>query len=265
MGGHAPEPLPVEFTRLVEQGYKRDPLCRRKIAIARKLLEQELWETDVFVPGVRHVQKEPAFGGPVDTAAELRAICGVAFAQLGRSDALDVLGELLADPERIARVGAARGLGDAGRPDASALLRYKILEGDEEPEVIAACLESLLHLGDALDFCVRLLAAHDDRSEAAALALAGRRDPLALEPLRAWSDSALAEQRRRVGYVALALLRAEAATEHLLEAVRSGDQIDALAAAKALAIFKDDPAVVAKLRAAAPAKLRAELDDLLGR
>jgi len=176
-----------------------------------------------------------------------------------------VLAELLADPEPVARLGAGRGLGDAGRPDATALLRYKILLGDKEPEVIATCLESLLHLGDAFEFCLQLLAAHDDRAEATALALAGRRDPRAFEPIRAWGDSALAEQRRRVAYVALALLRADAATEHLLDVVRSGEQADAFAAAKALAIFKDDPAVVAKLRAAVPAKLRAQLDDLLGR
>jgi hypothetical protein len=50
----------------------------------------------------------------------------------------DVLAALLADPERTARVGAAQGLGDAGRPDASALRRFKLLAGDAEPEVVSA-------------------------------------------------------------------------------------------------------------------------------
>jgi hypothetical protein len=109
----------------------------------------------VFAAGVRHVQLEPAYGGPNDTGAELRGLCGLAFAHFGRHDALAVLAELLADPERVARLGAARGLGDAGRADAAPLLRYKLLLGDDEPEVIAACLESLLHLEDAIDFVAR--------------------------------------------------------------------------------------------------------------
>ena len=259
-----PNPDPIqEFVRLCEQGGKRDPLCRKKVKIARALLEKEQWEPDVFERGVRYVQKEPAMGGPVDTAAEVRAVSALAYAQLARPDALDVIGELLADPERIARVGAATALGDAGRPDASALLRFKLLQGDEEPEVVAACFESLLHLGDALEFCVRVLGKHDDRAEAAALALGGRRDARACDALLAWTNSALAEQRRRVGYVALALSRADAATEHLLAVVRTGEPGDAAAAAKALAIFKDDPALVARLEAAAPTSLREELARLL--
>ena len=84
----------------------------------------------MFARGVAFAQPEPAYGGPVDTAGELRAICGLAYAHAGRPDALDVLAGLLADPDRSARIAAAQGLGDAGRCDASALLRYKTLAGD---------------------------------------------------------------------------------------------------------------------------------------
>jgi HEAT repeat protein len=254
--------LAPAFARLCEQPVKRDPGCRGKLAIARTLLERVRWDDAVFETGVAFVQREPAYGGAVDTAAELRGTCGLAYAALGRADALDVLADLLADGERVARVAAARGLGGAGRPDASALLRYKLLVGDDEPEVLAACCESLLGLGDALAFVVRLLAAHDDRAEVAALALGGARDPRARAPLVAWCDGCLGEQRRRVGYVALALLRDDAATVHLVDIVRTGEHDDALAAAKALATFKDDPALRARVLAARPKSLAREVDAL---
>ncbi len=254
------------FARLTEQGAKRDPGCHGKLAIARVLHELERWEDDVFAAGVRLVQKQPALGGPVDAAGELRGVCGLAFAHFGRGEAIDVLAELLADPERGARLGAARALGDAGRYEAGPLLRFKLLAGDEAPEVVTACLESLLHVdASAVDFAIRLLPPHDDRAEAAALALGGRRDVRALEPLAAWCSECMAEQRRRVGYVALALLRSEPATAQLLDVVREGDRDDAVAAAKALAIFKDDPSLVDRIRDAAPRALRDEIAELLDR
>jgi hypothetical protein len=254
--------LAPAFTRLCEQPVKRDPGCRGKLAIARTLIELVRWEDAVFEVGVAYVQREPAFGGSVDTAGELRGTCGLACANFGRVDALDVLGELLADGERVARVAAATGLGGAGRPDASALLRYKLLTGDDEPEVLAACCESLLGLGDALAFVARLLAAHDDRAEVAALALGGARDARAREPLVAWCERCLGEQRRRVGYVALALLRDDAATAWLLDVVHTGERGDALAAAKALATFKDDPGLRARVLAATPKALAREVEGM---
>src|SRR4051812_19279873 len=147
------------FTRLSEKGEKRDPMCRGKNAIARALVELDRWEDAVFEPGVRLVQLEPAFGGPVDTAAELRGVCGIAFARSMRGDTSDVLGELLADPEPSARVGAATGLGDSGDRNLAALLRFKLLTGDPVSEVLAACCESLLHLQKdaAIEFLARFL------------------------------------------------------------------------------------------------------------
>jgi len=259
------EELAPAFARLCEAPVKRDPGCHGKLAIARALHELESWEPAVFEDGVRYVQSEPGFCEANDTAATLRAMCGLAYAHFGRDDALDVLAELLADPERIARTGAAQALGDAGRADATPLLRYKLLAGDSEPDVLAACLESLLHLSDAIDFALRLLPAHDERAEVAVLALGNRRDARAFEPLVAWCADCLPEQRHRVGYVALALLRIDPASAHLLELVRTAERRDALAAAKALAIFKDDPAAASQLRAAAPKSLRREIDEMLGR
>lgn len=244
-----PELAPA-FERLREDAVKRDPGCRGKLAIARALHALDHWEDRVFVAGLRHEQREG--WGQEDTAAELRGVCGLAHAHFARADALDVLAALLADRERTARLAAAQALGDAGRPDATALLRFKLLLGDDEPAVLSACCEALFALArDAsYDFVVELLAAHDERAEVAALALGGARFAAAFEPITAWCIGAGLEQRHRIGYLALALLRAEPATAHLLDAIRTHGRRDAVAAARALATFKDDAALLERIRAA---------------
>jgi hypothetical protein len=255
------------FGRLCEDGIKRDPGCRGKVAIARALLELGQWEDDVFARGVSLVQREPAFGGPVDTAAELRGVCGIAHARFVRGDALDVLAKLLADPERMARCAAGQGLGDAGRPDASALLRFKLLTGDEAAEVIGACAESLLAVqpDDAVGFLTGLLAP-DERGEAIVLAFGASRCAAALPAIVAWCEAAMPADRGRVGYLALALLRLDAATDYLLAAIRDGSATDAIAAGRALATFKEDATVRDRLLVAVAdreASVRAEIERLV--
>jgi HEAT repeat protein len=259
--------LAPAFTRLCEQGAKRDPGCRGKLAIARALHALDHWDDDVFVVGLTYVQTEG--WGAEDIAGELRGVCGLANAHFGRPDALDVLAVLLADPQRLARIAAAQALGDVGRPDATALLRFKLLTGDDERQVLSACIEALFALArDAsYGFVVRLLAAHDERAEVAALALGGARFPEAADVLTRWCIGATAEQRHRVGYLALALLRNDAATAYLLDAIRAHGRIDAVAAARALATFKDDATVGDQIRAAASEHsdlaVRREITELL--
>jgi hypothetical protein len=262
------------FERLLQDPVKRDPGCRGKIAIVKAMHALDHWDDRVFVVGLRHTQPEgwaTATGQRDDTAAELRGLCGLAHAQFARGDALDVLAALLADPERTTRVGAAHGLGDAGRPDASALLRYKLLLGDPDPEVIAACVESLLSLAreSSFDFLVGFLADHDERAESVALGLGGARLAGAFEPLVAWCIGCKPEQRRRVGHLALALLRSDTANNHLLDAVRGHARPDALSAATALATFKDDTTLADSLRQAARTRndptFDRDIDALLSR
>ena len=256
------------FARLVERGVERDPSCRGKIAIARALHELDRWDDDVFVPGVRLVQEEPVWGGREDTAAELRGVCGMAFAHAHRPDALDVLADLLADPQRMARVAAATALGDSGRPDASALLRYKVRMGDAEPEVIAACLGSLLVLAPRASFelVASLLHGETDTATAAALALGESKRAEAAPLLIAWCDGITGATRARVGYLALALLRDDDANAYLLTQIREARDADAIAAARALATFRDDTRLAARMReaaAAARAPVRAAVAEAL--
>ena len=100
-----------------------------------------------------------------------------------------------------------------------------------------------------------------------ALLLADLHLDAAVEPLVAWCTGAQTEQRHRVGYLALALLRVEPATRYLLDAIRAHGSRDAAAAARALATFKDDSALVEQIRAAAHEQrdpdARAEIAELL--
>jgi hypothetical protein len=273
VGEHAIEglvdELPAAFERLLERPIERDPGCRGKSQIARTLLHLERWFQVVFARGVVHVQREPVWGGTEDTAAELRGLCGVAHAQLGRHDALEVLAGLLADPERMARSAAAQALGDSGRPDAIPLLRYKAIIGDEEPAVFAACLASLLALApdDSLLFVAGFLELDPDRAGIAALALGESRREAAFPILRRWCEDRLGDERR-IGYLALALLRLEPATAHLLAVVENESPDDARAAAGAIATFRDDPALAARVHTATAGRdpaTRSEIRALFGR
>src|SRR5262249_60112568 len=86
---------------------------------------------------------EPAWGGWADTAAPLRALCGLGMVQIGSPDAMIELSTLLADREADARIGAARALAHCGAT-AAPLLRFKVLTGDEEPAALAECLSGLM-------------------------------------------------------------------------------------------------------------------------
>ena len=64
------------FDRLMEKAADRDPGCRAKAEIADTLYRLEHRDAEVFLRGLHHVQREPIWGGQVDTAPKLRgALC----------------------------------------------------------------------------------------------------------------------------------------------------------------------------------------------
>jgi hypothetical protein len=247
----APE-LEAAFARMCEEPIKRDPQCRAKVAIARALIELDAWSDEVFVDGRRWVQKEPVWGGTQDTAAELRGVCAIGCAQLRHGDAVALIADVLADRERVARLGAARALGDSGQLEAIPLLRFKARIGDDEGEVTAAVFASLIALdaSDSVGLVASFLDGADEAvAEAAALSLGEARLEAAVAPLIAWCDAAVTDDRRRVGYLALALTRLDAATDYLLAAI-AGEPGAALAV-EALATFAYDSDLADRVRAAA--------------
>ncbi len=250
--------------------FMKDPLrtdkgCKAKTAIAAALHRTEppiRDRKDLFLRGLRHIQKEPAWGGSVDTAVELRGTCALGLSGLGYSGVIDDLAELLADPERGARAAAARAIGCAGFPEGVPLLRFKALTGDEDPQVLVECFGALLSLSpkDALPFVGRFLTRRsqpkehpllaqlddeedrqgDDPAEAAALALGQSRLDQALPLLSAYVES-LRPGKQRVALLALSTLRTPAAIDYLLSLVGRGQEATARQAVEALAVHRYDP------------------------
>lgn len=249
---------------------KRDPGCSGRLAIVIALHALDHWAAEVFVRGLSLVQLEGDPENRFDHGAAVRGACAQAHVHLLRADALDVCAELLADAWAPARIGAACGLGESGRIDATATLRFKLALGPDDSDVMAACFDGLFALrrDPAIAFSVSMLQHADDRAEAAALALGSQRAAEATDALIAWCAGATRASRHRAGYLALALLRSDTANAALATVIRTGAADDALAAGEALATFKHEPAVHALLLACAKAttdtQLRAELEQLAG-
>jgi HEAT repeat protein len=133
---------------------------------------------------------------------------------------LQHLVDLLADPEKEARMGAARALGGVAGPEPALLLRLKLLQGDPEVEVLAEGFRALLSIEspeEGASFVARFLASEDETvAESAALALGESRNPRAFEVLKDHWERARGKSFRRVLLVAMALLRTEPATDFLV-------------------------------------------------
>lgn len=260
--------LPAAFARLLEDAVKRDPACRGKVAIAKALDRVERREEAVFLAGVRHVQREPVWGGTVDTAGELRGVCGMALVHMHHDRAMVEVALLLADPEVSARTAAARAIAASGdRGVGEPLLRLRIAAGEPEPEVLGELFAALLELcgSAALDDVAKFFR-HEERAlaEAAAIAIGGSRLPGAFAMLRDASDAFIGASRR-VRLLAIALVRDSVAWDYLLARVADGSKGEAEDAARALATFRHDDELVAKLRTAAGTRkdLARTIDELL--
>lgn len=162
-----------------------DPQCRAKTAIVETLGAGEYRDAEFFLRHIGYRQLEPVWGGSVDTAAHLRGLCGHGLVQSDYRRPLPYLIDLLADPEKVTRQGAAQALALTGREEAALILRTKLLCGDKEYEVVGECLTALLSLtpADAVPFAARFLDSKDEdvRLEAAAaLGGVGRPEAIAI-------------------------------------------------------------------------------------
>jgi len=210
--------LVAAFQRFLADPSK-DKGCLAKTAIVETLTRLEQPDPDVFLAGLHHVQMEPVWGGSEDTAAWLRGLSAIGLVGCDQPRVLAHLVDVLADREKLARLGAARALAGLGRPEGALLLRLKILQGDPDVEVLSECFRSFLLLeppAEAASFVARFLDSDDETiAEAAALALGESRHPQALEILKRSWERARGRSLRRVLLVAMALLRTEPATEFL--------------------------------------------------
>jgi hypothetical protein len=240
--------LSVAFDRFFLDG--SDKGCPAKTTIANALYTLGHNESAGFLRGIHHVQKEAGFGPSVDVAAELRGLCALGLARLGYPDVLLELGELLMDPEFQPRVMAVRAIAYTGSADGAPLLRMKVLAGDRESEVTAECFVALMKLSPrkSQPFVARFLKS-TDLAESAALAIGGSRTPEAFELLRAQWESHLQSEPRRPLLLGIAMTRQPLAVEFLLERIIDDRPTAAADAVMAMAIYKHDETIKAKVTA----------------
>ncbi|HXU39536.1 MAG TPA: hypothetical protein VN937_24490 [Blastocatellia bacterium] len=243
--------LIAAFHRFMKDAAKTDKGCAAKTAIVKALLAADCDDEGLFRTGVRHVQHEPTWGGRSDTAAPLRALCGLGLVQIGSPDAMNELAALLADKEADARIGAAGALGHCG-PAAAPLLRLKVLTGDEEPAVIAECLNALMKVSprESFEFVARFVdRSHESLYEPAALALAESRLPGVFELLQEkWTTTFDREFKQNL-LLPIGLTRCEEARDFLISVLETGEVRLATAAINALSIYRDDASLLKRAEA----------------
>ena len=232
--------LVAAFDRFLADSLKSDPQCWAKNAIAKALKDLEYKESGVFLRGIVHVQLEPVWGGRQDSAAVLRGTCALALVGC-RMDDIEVLGhigDLLADPEKPARIDAARAIAQLGRAEGVPLLRLKALCGDSEPEVSGECFVALLSLNAAqsVPFIARFLQSPDVDTRLEALGALGQSaEPEALEALKSfWLRLADPEVRRALP-LSLAASPLPEAAEFVLSILEGASELVAESAIVALA------------------------------
>ena len=232
--------LIASYQRLLKQ---KDPNCLAKSAIMRALVAQDCHDVDFYLAGLRYVQNEPGWGGPTDSAVDIRCSSAMGLVSTTYPRAMVELLTLLNDPEPNARMGAARAIKYGLRYEATLVFKPKLFCGDEEPEVLGECMSGLLTVDPdySLPFIATYLDSTDDiLFELAALALGDSRLDEALEALQAaWGHTfAIHAERRRALFKAIALHRSDAALDWLLGKLEDADAGLLETGIEVLAVYK---------------------------
>jgi HEAT repeat protein len=232
------------FERFLRDPIKTDPSCHAKQAILEALDHGGSVDPEPFLKAVGHVQLEPAWGPPVDTAAGVRARGVVALARIGCSDFEWVVAALLTDPEPPVRQAALEALAHRGERHGAALARFKLRSGDADPLVNLAAMHALVALAPDLALLeLEPLISDPQRRELAAIALGQSSRDDALSVLTgALEDNPSAAERAEL-YRGIGLHRSERALGVLLGIIGAGLRADALAAIEALGARRFDPGV----------------------
>lgn len=232
------------FKRLLNTPPTKDPACSAKLTLAQAIVKLEAgYEAeDVLCAGVHHEHWEPVWGGSTELAAGLRGHCAIGLSMIGSRLALRCAVELLAESDRepprerkswIARADAARALTMIGSDGAAAVLRYKVLTGDPEPNVLSDCLAGVIAIEkqEGMDLAERFFTlaggsrpqpADEANAEAAMVAIGGSRhcDPFSL--LKRHAEKFLDSPSRQTFLASIAMTRKEAAIDYLLDLVAKG-------------------------------------------
>jgi HEAT repeat protein len=247
------------FDRMMAKGSAIDKGCAAMIAIARALVTMEHDAPELYLRGMRYVQMEGSYGPPIDTAAELRHVCVMGLANGVWPHKLRDMIPLLADGEWQVRAGAIRAIAVVGGEPASLLLRFKIITGDPEPEVMSECFAAIIELegGEGVRVVSEAASSGEpDIREAAILALGASRRPDAVDWLKEKFQNTADREGRRAVLLALATSRVEAAIDFLLNLVREGADSAAAQAQEALGIHARDEQLRARIEDAIRSRAR---------
>jgi len=233
--------LLTAYARMFVNPLKKDPGCLAKTAIAEALVKLDCQDIDSCRQGIRYQQYEPVWGGQQDTAAQLRAVCAVGMLGCATCmEAINAFADLLADPCKPARIGAARAISGLGSWEGVPLLRLKLQLGDEDAEVVGECCSALLAIApdDGVDLVTRLLSSkQSDLRIQAALALGESRSQPAFEPLCACWQAEREPSLRGMLLTCIGLLRSTESREFLVSLIRGPDATEAADAIQALAPY----------------------------
>ena len=263
------KPVADAFARLIRGPAKQDPGCVAKTSCARALGALPAFRFEardaVFVPGIRHVQMEPVYGGRVDTAGELRGVCIYGLAMAGDPRALNLAADLLADPEPAARRGAVSAAGLSGAT-AAPLMRLAIRKGEDHPDVLHELLAGVLDLDPDHGFAlVREMLDEPERGDTAALVLGESGHDEAFAALTHTLNRSLDASQRGVLITAIAMLRHAVSRRFLLELLREGEDRDAEQIVRALSYFKHEEGLLDGIRKAATGRgLARQIDEAFG-
>lgn len=260
------------FDRFMINEKESDPGCRAKQAIAEALYRLEYSDEALFLKGIRHVQAEPVWGGRTDTAPTLRGTCALGLVRMNYPLVMVELGNLLADPEPEARIGAARAIAYTQNDQGVPLLRLRVKIGDTPP-VLSECLIALLQLApdQSLPLVKDFLYAQKppgleedvEKAEAAALALSESRLPEAFSILKDWWQGTRDLELRKTGLLAIATLQRGDIVLFLLTVIAKGEPQDAKDAVGAMGIFAGNKTLWQQVRQAVEARQDIDLKPLM--
>lgn len=257
--------LSAAYRRHLQDASKRDPNCIAKRAITRALVDLECNDVSFFIEGLHYHQMEPVWGGSVDTAIVVRCNCAMGLVATGYHRALHELTRLLNDAEPNARVGAVRAIACGNPHEAELLLRFKVLTGDPEPEVVGECFAGLLSVepDESLSFVAGYLSHTDkDIRELAALALGESRLEEALKYLiKAWEETIADPGFRGALVRAAAFHRSDAAFEWLLCIAEQAESALVEVVLEALAIYKHNLQLAKQMKRALVKRNERRLND----
>jgi hypothetical protein len=238
--------LAAAFDRFMKNPQQLDKRCAAITEIVGALYEMDYREPEIYLQGMRHIQREASFGPPVDTAAALRGMSAQGLVRTSYANSLADVVQLLVDPEAPARLGAIRALASNGGDAGVLLLRLKILTGDAEPEVMGECFVGLLAAApeQSVSFVARYVDDDYDAISAMAVwALGESRLRSAFEVLKEKWERTMGRSSRKMLLAALAAMRLEESIEFLRSLLEAGSSQTACDVITGLAIYKGNESI----------------------